>query len=114
MSGLTEKKVEKRLYPRRKFFTKVIFEDEYGEGVFYLNSVDISMGGMFLESDVPLSEGSLLFVSFLLPQFKRPLRLTAEIVRIVELGENGISGVGIRWLGMGERVVERLKSFLTE
>ena len=110
----SEAKKDRRLFPRRDFRTKVVFENEYGEGIFYLYSVDLSLGGMFLESDVPLEPGSLLFVSFTLPKFKRPLHITAEVVRLIELADESRSGVGIRWLGFNEGVLNKLKEFLVE
>ena len=50
---------ERRLHPRREYRTRIVFEDEFGDGLFYVNSADISMGGIFLASDVPLRLGTL-------------------------------------------------------
>ncbi|MFH1653862.1 MAG: PilZ domain-containing protein [Pseudomonadota bacterium] len=104
---------QRRIFPRRHFKTKVIFEDEYGEDIFYLNSKDISLGGMFLEYDVPLKLGSLLFLSFSLPGFKKPFHFTAEVVRVATF-DHAESGIGVRWLGLGQRVIDDLKRFLAD
>ncbi len=53
--------LEKRIYPRRTLRTQVIFEDESGEGFIYFYSTDVSIGGIFLESDVPLKIGTRVF-----------------------------------------------------
>lgn len=105
---------ERRIFPRKNFKTQIVFEDEYGDGIFYLYSTDISLGGIFLETDVPLKMGSLMFLSLIIPEHKRPLHLTGEVVRIIEMGENAKSGIGIRWMGMNERTLSDLKNFLAE
>lgn len=102
--------MERRLYPRRAHRTKVIFEDEFGEGLFYVYSDDVSLGGIFLASDVPLAVGTLLFLSFELPGLKRPVRVTAEVVRRSPAGS---SGMGVRFLGLSDAARKRLEEFLS-
>ena len=65
---------EKRLHPRRAHRTRVVFEDEFGEGLFYVYSQDVSIGGLFLASDIPVRLGTMMFLSFTLPGHKRPVR----------------------------------------
>ena len=55
---------EKRLYPRKSHRAKVVFEDEFGEGLFYVYSQDVSIGGLFLASDIPVRLGTMMFLSF--------------------------------------------------
>ncbi len=106
------KPVDRRIFPRKELRTKVVFEDEFGGGLFYVYSTDLSMGGMLLESDIPLKIGSLIFISFFLPPHKRPLRVTAEVIR--KHGEEGKarSGTGVRFVGLGEGAAKRLEEFL--
>jgi uncharacterized protein (TIGR02266 family) len=102
------KKIEKRIHPRRPYRTKVIFEDELGEGLFFVQSSDISMGGLFLSSDIPLSVGTLMFLSFQLPGHKRPIRVTGQVVRRADAG-----GMGVRFVGLSEAAEKRLSEFLS-
>jgi len=100
---------ERRLYPRRQYRTRIVFDDEFGDGLFYVFSEDISMGGVFLASDIPMRLGTLLFLSFQLPGHKRPVRVTGEVVR---RGENAGGGMGIRFLGLSDLARKRLEDFL--
>lgn len=103
--------VEKRLYPRKRLRTQVVFEDETGEGLIYFYSTDISLGGLFFETDVPLKVGTRVFLSFALRDGDRPIRAIAEVVR-VDRGEGAsfvVRGVGIKFLDLPEgsrRIIE--------
>ena len=102
---------EKRLHARKECRTRVIFEDEFREGLFYVYSKDVSLGGLFLESDIPVRVGTMLFLSFALPKKKRPLSATGEVVRV--LGPGGAaSGMGIRFVGLSEKARSALEKFL--
>ncbi|MDO8494017.1 MAG: PilZ domain-containing protein [Deltaproteobacteria bacterium] len=98
--------LEKRLYIRRPWRSKIIFEDEFGGELLYLFSKDISLGGLFLEDPPPLAVGSLAFLSFALPDKKRPLRATGEVIRFAG------SGIGIRFLDLEPEFLERLSQFI--
>lgn len=103
----------RRLFTRRDFRTDVVFEDEYGDGLFYVESLDISMGGIFLASDIPVKIGTLLFLSVSLPPHKRPVRFTGEVVRIAKPGSQLVQGMGIRFVGLSETAQKRLEEFLS-
>ena len=103
---------ERRLHERHPLRTAVVFEDEFGEGLFYVYSDNISLGGLFLASSVPLRIGTMLFLSFHLPGSKRPLRVTGEVVRIA-LPSGGGDGIGIRFVGLPEKVMGKLEDFLS-
>jgi len=102
---------EKRLYPRIPLTTKVVFEDEFGEGLFYVYAENISMGGLFLASDVPLKRGTMLFISFVLPGRMRPLRLTGEVVRRIQMGGEG-DGIGVRFVELPAKANAALERFM--
>lgn len=104
--------IERRIHPRRPHRTKVIFEDELGDGLFYVYSEDISMGGIFLASDIPVRIGSLLLLSFQLPPHKRPVRVTGEVIRRAQTGESKAGGMGIRFVGLSEFARHKLEEFL--
>lgn len=107
---------EKRLDIRRPSRLKVVFEDEFGKGLIYLYSKDISVGGLFLEATPPLKLGAHLFLSFILPGKKRPIRTTGEVVRFVEHDFKGREKVrrdaGIRFLDIDFKGLKQLTDFM--
>ena len=44
---------EKRISPRKTLKTRVVFEDEFSEGFLTFLSTDISLSGIFIESEIP-------------------------------------------------------------
>ena len=107
---------EKRLSFRRKWRAKIVFEDEFGEGILYLYSKDISLGGLFLETPPPLKLGAHLFLSFVLPGKKRPLKMTGQVVRMVDSGEETgpHRGAGIRFTDLDAKTFKALSGFVRE
>jgi uncharacterized protein (TIGR02266 family) len=103
---------ERRIYPRRQHRTDVVFEDEFGDGLFYVLSEDVSIGGLRLASDIPMRVGTLLYLSFVLPGHKRPIRATGEVVRRPD-APVGSGGMGIRFVGLSEMARKRLEEFLS-
>ena len=102
---------ERRIHRRRPYRTKIIFNDEFGEGLFYVFSEDVSLGGIFLASDIPVRTGALLFLSFHLPNYKRSIQVTGEVVR-KSSGGSSSSGIGVRFVGLSETARKRLEEFL--
>ena len=82
---------EKRVFPRKQLRTSVVFEDETGEGFIYFYTTDISVGGLFFESDIPLKVGTKVFLSFSLHQGEPPIKATGQVIRIEK--ESGSAGV---------------------
>lgn len=106
---------EKRVYPRRPWRGRVVFEDEFGQGLIFLHALDISLGGIFLKEVPPIQTGTHLFLSFVLPGKSRPLKATGQVVRFVEHGEEGKKnrGVGIRFVHLPEASFKGLAKFLS-
>lgn len=114
MSGFS---AEKRIHLRRSWSGKVFFENEFGEDVIYLYAKDISLGGLFLEDPPPFKTGGHLFLNFVLPGNKQPLKVTGEVVRFVthEIGStkggcNG--GAGIRFVDLDPKTFQHLAAFV--
>ncbi|MFH1874705.1 MAG: PilZ domain-containing protein [Pseudomonadota bacterium] len=99
---------EKRLYPRKAMHTQVIFEDEFGQGLFYVYSRDISLGGLFLESAIPLRLGTLLLLSFNLPEISEPIRVTGEAIRV----SYPEPGMGIRFIDLPNKESLLLEKYI--
>ena len=86
---------EKRVHPRRTLRSQVIFEDESGEGFIYFYSTDISIGGVFLESDIPLKMGTRVFLSFSLKDDAAPIRAIGRVVRVERETADSLTVVGM-------------------
>ena len=105
--------LERRLHPRKAWRQPVVFENEFGEGMVYLYSRDISMGGIFLEESPPFRLGTRLFVSFALPGSELPMRLTGQVVRMIEHDkERQTQDAGIRFLELSQSALQQLSHFL--
>ena len=110
-------KKEKRLYPRRPIRTQVVFENEDSEGELYFFSTDISAGGLFLESDVPVNLGTQVFLRFSLTPKARPIQATGEVVRVMrdqnDVGPGKV-GIGIRFIYIHPLDRELIQDFISQ
>jgi uncharacterized protein (TIGR02266 family) len=105
---------EKRLYPRKELRARVVFEDETGEGFIFFYSTDVSIGGLFFESDVPLKVGTRVFLSFSLRDGGSPIRATGQVVRNERETNQGsvVLGVGIQFLEISDRDRELISEYV--
>lgn len=111
-------KKEKRLYPRRPIHTQVVFENEDSEGVLYFFSTDVSAGGLFIETDMPIRLGTQVFLRFSLTPKAKPIQATGEVVRVmrdenVETGRGKV-GIGIRFVYIHPLDRELIQEFINQ
>jgi len=104
---------ERRKYPRIKLITKVahISEDKFH----YYYSRDLSVGGIFLETENPYPEGSVLELEFPLPEVADKVRVKGKVVRVVEVEERHkgkIPGMGIQFIEMDAETRAILADFV--
>lgn len=112
--------IEQRLSPRKRLRTRVIFEDEFSEDFLYFLSTDISLSGIFIESNIQLQENTKLFLKFSLFEGDQPIQVTGEVVRTMEpIRKRGRPskkkipfGIGIRFLGLAPHDLQRIESFI--
>jgi hypothetical protein len=107
--------VEPVLHQRREYarlpilLTVILGSGERGQE---LTTVDLSEGGMrcLTPASMRLNMGDLIEaeVDFEGP----PIRIVAEVVRILESGELGTVDVGLRFLDLPEREAERIRRFI--
>lgn len=76
---------EKRKYPRKPYFMAVDYATEDRAYKDFIK--DIGMGGVFIRTRIPFSVGQEVSLSFPLPDQKRHIKISGEIVRA---GEQGI------------------------
>jgi uncharacterized protein (TIGR02266 family) len=112
---MTVRGLERRLFPRKLIDTKVVFEDEFGEGVIFLNVEDISLGGLFISADIPIKIESYVFLSFLLPGSKNKIHATGQVVRVTRReGDKEIrEGMGIRFVGLSREAADEISEFIS-
>src|ERR1700722_20089329 len=96
---------ERRRVQRVKIQFKVSVESE--EGRFYCETLDVSMGGMFVRTNRILPVGSIVNVELVLSPAAQTIRPAARIVRVVG---NEFMGFQIESIGKAES--ERLGGFL--
>lgn len=107
--------IERRIFPRKTLRSQVIFEDETGEGFIYFYSIDVSLGGLFLESDIPLKLGTRVFLSFTLKEGEPPIRTTGQVVRVERETSDflPVVGMGVRFLDLGEMAKRTIQEFVS-
>lgn len=94
---------ERRQTPRKPFSLSVQYATEHEILTDFPR--DISSGGMFIETSVPLSVGQQITLTFSPPNQKKPIRVTAEVAW------TGPGGVGVRFTSSSkdlEKVMESL------
>lgn len=107
-----KKTLEKRIHQRKPLKTKIVFDDELGDGLFYVYSKDISLGGLYLASNIPVRLGTFLFLSFQIPPHKRSINIVAEVVRHSSGKINSNAGMGIRFVGLPEPARKWIENYL--
>lgn len=101
---------ERRIFPRKKGTLRVTFLDEFADGLFYVISGDISLSGIYLDSDVPLQTGTLLRMAFAIPPHKREVVVTGQVVR--QHAQGGRSGSGVKFVGLANDALLGLTDYL--
>jgi len=98
---------EKRRFPRHPFIAEVRFRSDSPPVMARI--ADISEGGIFIDTVVPLSEGSMVTVSFYLPDGHpdTPFEGSGKVA-----WTQTTVGVGIEFDNLDEGNRERLKKFL--
>jgi CheY-like chemotaxis protein len=96
---------ERRRLQRVKVQCKVSVESDQGR--FDCETLDVSMGGMFVRTNRILPVGSIINVELALPPTSQTIRVSARIVRVVG---NEFMGFQIESIGKAES--ERLGGFL--
>ena len=110
---------EHRISPRKALRTRVIFEDELNEEFLYFLSTDISLSGIFIESDIELQSHTKLFLKFSLYEGDALIQVTGEVIRIQEpphhrgrRKKNEKRGIGIRFLGLKSTDLKKIEEYI--
>ena len=109
--------LEKRMYPRVSVNLSINYRLMQDEGELHnieewrktskdAQSVDLSLGGMFIAVDRSLPMGSLLRFDVAIPHQTTPLAIFAEVVW------SNVTGAGLRFLMVKPEDLEALKKFI--
>lgn len=113
---MTSKYDKERAHPRYPIPTLVDLQLEDGT---YRHefSVNISQGGMYLESDRPLPSATKAILRFVLPNLDWVFEIQAEVTWVVRVTDNEKldgkkDGFGVLFTSMDEKDTEKLTTYL--
>ncbi|EKD51962.1 MAG: hypothetical protein ACD_62C00150G0004 [uncultured bacterium] len=110
--------MNKRISPRKMLQTRVIFEDEFHDEIFYFISKNISASGIFIQSKLPLSAGTRVFLKFCLNLEDKPIHVAAEVMRQINKKRGPgrrrpvTPGIGLKFMGLSQSDFKRIEAFL--
>ena len=89
-------------------------EVSWEEGTVVAKVGDLSNSGVLVSTTLPLEKGTSVSLSMTIPGYKRPLKITGEVVRFIEgkHSDNRPSGTGIRFVELGKEDQRKLEKFI--
>jgi len=94
----------KREHERKPFFMVVDYSTD--DRIFKDYIQNISAGGVFIETHMPFAEGQELSLSFPLPNYRKYIKISGEIVRASP------QGIGVQFKTANQEQEERIKSLM--
>ena len=99
---------ERRLNPRLSITVEIDFRSEHN---FYSGrTLDISVGGLFIETNVALPIGTRLTVDLKL--MKKQLHADAEVIWVLVGDREEPAGVGVRFVDLAPAVKQSIEAFM--
>jgi molecular chaperone DnaK len=101
---------ERRRHPRTPLSILVQFRFDSFDDFLAEYSVNLSPGGIFLRTDEPRPEGSIIFLQFSLKDGSRLIEGMGKVVRVNPPGE-GVAGMGVEFLNFDDesmRLIEEI------
>ena len=94
---------ERRRFPRTPLSLLVQYRLNSFEDFLAEYSVNISPGGMFIKTDKPLDEGSMVYLQFSLKDGSRLIEGMGKVVRVNPPGvKDRIPGMGVEFVNFDE------------
>ena len=91
---------EKRRHPRAALSLLVQFRSTTFEDFLAHYSVDLSVGGIFLRTDAPRPEGTLLYFQFTLDDGSRLIEGLGRVVRVNPPAPGRVAGMGLEFVNL--------------
>jgi len=106
---------EKRVYKRLDNRLQVKYETIESNSAIPLTTYtrNISTGGFLFRSSSPVKLGSSLKLKFFLEDASEFISSEAKVVRVEEIVDNKIYDIGIEFINISEKDVEKLTKYLT-
>lgn len=94
---------ERRRFPRTPLSLLVQYRFNSFEDFLAEYSVNISPGGMFIRTDQPLEEGSMVYLQFSLKDGSRLIEGMGKVVRVNPPGvKDRVSGMGVEFVSFDD------------
>ena len=107
-----------RIAARKPLQTRVVFADEHQRDFLYFISSNISTSGIFVETKIPLTSGTRVFLKFSLYEGDAPIQVAAVVIRIHEKRrgpgrQKPISpGMGLKFQGLSRADYSKIEEFV--
>jgi uncharacterized protein (TIGR02266 family) len=91
---------EKRRHPRKELSLLVQYRFNTFEEFLAEYSVDISVGGMFIRTDKPRPQGSMIYLQFALRDGSKLIEGLGQVVRVNPPGSDRVAGMGVEFINL--------------
>ncbi len=104
---------ERRKFVRVPVKVRMTVKDEEGAGDLYFVSRNLSIGGVFLVSDLLLEQGVKMYLEFSLPPRSALIIVKGEIAWIKDEAEEEVpGGMGVRFLNLDPESKKIITEFI--
>ena len=106
--------VERRRYPRVPLNLLIQYRSESFEKFMSEYASDISEGGMFIRTDEPREEGSMVYLQFTLEDGTKLIEGLGRIVRVNPDGGENPRGIGVEFVNFDEHSRALIQAIIGE
>ncbi|MCA3011158.1 MAG: TIGR02266 family protein [Myxococcaceae bacterium] len=104
---------EKRRFPRTPLSILVQYRFNTFEDFLAEYSVNLSMGGIFIRTDEPREEGSVIYLQFTLADGSRLIEGMGRVVRVNPPGVKGrVAGMGVEFVNFDDESMALVEEIL--
>jgi type IV pilus assembly protein PilZ len=107
--GESTNDADRRRYPRVPLSLLIQYRFDSLEDFLSEYSTDISMGGMFIRTDQPKDEGTLVYLQFYL---RDGAKLIEGLGRVVRVNPSDPMGMGIEFINFDEESMELVRQIV--
>jgi type IV pilus assembly protein PilZ len=110
--GKRKKDTERRKYPRVPLSLLIQYRFDTLEDFLSEYSTNISIGGMFIRTDKPKDEGTLVYLQFYLRDGAKLIEGLGRVVRVNPAGDQAEVGMGIEFVNFDEESMELIRQIV--